>query len=124
MEQRPVIPKAKVNAETSLEETFQNEVLRPIIKMKHDLIIAYTKHILAKKYDYFSLNQEQKLKYLNSCIEQNQMLRSELRGVVIGQFTVDEFERYSKMISAINKRIMNIIKERMIDHLEVLSQPS
>lgn len=124
MEQRPVILKAKVDESTSVEETFQNEVLRPIIKLKHDLILAYTKHILAKKYDFFTLNEEMRLAYLSSCMEQNQTLRSELRGVVIGQFTVEEFRQYSKTTNTHNKRIMNIIKERMIDHLEVLSQPS
>lgn len=122
MDQRPVISKAKVTPDTSPEEAFQNTVLRPIIKMKHDLLIAFTKHTLAKKkHDFALLNQEKKINYVSSCFEQDQTLRSELRGMVIGQFTVAEYEQYGKMSNAINKRMMNIIKERMIDHLEVLS---
>lgn len=90
--------------------------------MKHDLLIAFTKHELAKKkHDFALLNQEKKINYVSSCFEQDQTLRSELRGMVIGQFTVAEYEQYGKMSNAINKRMMNIIKERMIDHLEALS---
>lgn len=122
MEKRPVIPKAKVNTETSQEESFQNTVLRPIVKMKHDLLIKYMKHyIINKNQDFTLLNQEKKLQYLSSCFEKDQTLRSELRGLIIGHFTVEEYERYSEINNAINKRIANIIKERMIDYLDTIS---
>ncbi len=90
--------------------------------MKHDLLIACTKRYIAtKKPDFSLLNTEKKLHYVNSCFEQDHALRSELRGVIIGQFTLQEYERYSAMSNAINKRIVNIIKERMLDHLKFLS---
>lgn len=90
--------------------------------MKHDLLIAYTKHYIADKNQHFALlNLEKKLNYVRSCFEQDQVLRSELRGIIIGQFTTDEFDRYSPMSTAINRRIVTIIKERMIDHVEVFS---
>ncbi len=123
MNERPVITKAIVTTDTSPEEAFQNTVLRPIIKMKHDLLIAYTRNYLAhKKHDFALLNQEKKVNYLTSCFEQDQTLRSELRGLVIGQFSVDEYERYCQISNATNKRIMNIIKERMIDYVELFSR--
>jgi hypothetical protein len=122
MNQRPEIAKAKVTVDTGKEEAFQNTTLRPIIKMKHDLLIAYTKeYITNKKQDFTLLGSEKKLIYLSSCFEQDNTLRSELRGMVIGQFTVDEYDSYGPMSKAINKRIINIIKERMLDHIEVLS---
>lgn len=122
MIQRPAIPQAKVSSDTSSEEAFQNTVLRPIIKMKHDLFIAHTKHYLAnKKHDFKLLNQEKKLLYIITCFEQDQSFRNELRGMIIGQFSVDEYEEYTVMSKAIHKRMVNIIKERMIDHLDALS---
>lgn len=122
MNERPVITKAIVTTDTSPEEAFQNTVLRPIIKMKHDLLIAYTRNYLThKKHDFALLSKEKKVNYLTSCFEQDQTLRSELRGLVIGQFSVDEYERYCQTSNATNRRIMNIIKERMIDHFELFS---
>ncbi|MFT4737209.1 MAG: hypothetical protein ACI8QD_002477 [Cyclobacteriaceae bacterium] len=122
MEQRPAIPKAKVTTDTGQEEAFQNTVLRPIIKMKHDLLTAHTKHYIAnKKQDFALLSLEKKLIYVTSCFEQDQTLRSELRGMVIGQYTVEEYENYGQMSNALNKRIINIIKERMVDHINILS---
>ncbi|MFT6866001.1 MAG: hypothetical protein ACJA08_000828 [Cyclobacteriaceae bacterium] len=122
MKHRPVIEKAKVTIDTSLEEAFQNKTLRPIIKMKHDLLIKYTKNYIAnKKHDFALLNLEKQLNYVSSCFEQDHRLRNELRGMVIGQYTVDEYVSYCQISKAINKRIVNIIKERMIDHIDVLS---
>ncbi len=111
-----------MNADTSQEESFQNTVLRPIIKMQHDLLIAYTKqYIASKKHDFILLNLEKKLQYISSCLEQDQSFRAELRGIVIGQFSVDEYGQYCLMSNAINKRMLSIIKERMIDHVVFLT---
>lgn len=122
MNERPEIVKAKVTANTGREEAFQNTTLRPIIKLKHDLFIAYTKEYIAnKKQDFLLLGSDKKIAYLNSCFEQDNTLRAELRGMVMGQFTVDEYASYRSMSKAINKRIINIIKERMLDHIEALS---
>ncbi len=115
-----MIVKAKVSSDTSQVEAFQNTVLRHIIKMKHDLLIVIPKHYNKKKKDFTSLNLENQLKYINACFERDQTFRCELRGVVIGQFTVDEYEMYAVINNAINKRILNIIKERMFDHMDVL----
>jgi hypothetical protein len=121
MNHRPEIVQAKVTEDTSQEEAFQNSVLRPIIKMKHDLLVAYTKYYIANnKFDFDLLNQEKKIHYLNACFDQDHTLRSEFRGMIIGQFTVDEYAAYCQMIKAINKRMLTIIKTRMIDHLDLL----
>ncbi|MFY0598613.1 MAG: hypothetical protein JXR03_03005 [Cyclobacteriaceae bacterium] len=79
MKQRPAIRKAKVNTDISQEEAFQNTALRSIIKMKHDLLIAYTRQYVSnKKHDFTVLNLEKKHHYVSSCFEQDHTLRSEL----------------------------------------------
>lgn len=121
MIERPIISNAKVNAESKEEEAFQNTVLRPIIKMKSDLLIAFTKHYIdSKKKDLSVISPKERFAYLNSCFEKDHKLRIEVRGMVIGQFSPKEFETYIQMQKPINKRILNIIKERMIDHVELL----
>lgn len=122
MELRPHIKKAIVNADSSPEETFQNTVVRQIIKMKHDLLILHTRQNIHKKQkDFNTLSRENQQKFLNASFDKDQAFKSELRGIIIGHFSVDEYQIYSKMPNVINRRILNIIKERMIDHLEVLN---
>ncbi len=123
MEQRPHIKKAKVGTSTSEEEVFQNTVLRQIIKMKHELLVLHTRnHIVKKKKDFSALNDENKLKYLNSIFEKDQNFRSELRGIVIGHFTAEEYVEYGKISQAINRRILKIIQKRMIEHSDDLGR--
>lgn len=122
MDQRPVIPSARIVTETSKEEAFQNVVIRPIIKMKHDLLISLTKFYLSKKKpDFIKLSVEKRIHYLRTCFDQDHTLRSECRGLIIGHFSASEFEAYRPLSTDANKRMLSIIKERMIDHVEDLS---
>ena len=43
---RPIIEKAIISENMTTIEKFQNTTLRPIIKMKHDLLIAYFEYYL------------------------------------------------------------------------------
>lgn len=123
MEARPYIKNVLVTVESSQEEAFQNTVLRQIIKMKHDLLIAHTRLIISRKQkDFNGLEREKQLKFIHSLFEKDQTFRSELRGIIIGYFSIDEYRIYSTIANAINKRMLNIIKKRMIDYLEVLSE--
>lgn len=89
--------------------------------MKHDLLIAHThQNIRKKRKDFSAIGRENQLKFLNSLFEKDQTFKSELRGMIIGHFNVDEYQVYSEISNAANRRILNIIKERMIDHLSVL----
>ena len=45
--------------------------------------------------------------------------RNSVKGMIIGQFTLEEYSIYIKNSSALNKRIMNIVKERFISHIQV-----
>ena len=107
MELRPHIKKAIVNDDSSPEEAFQNNVIRQEVKMKHDLLIAHTRQNISKKRK-------------DSLLEKDQIFKSDLRGMIIGHFSIDEYHVYSEISNAANRRILNIIKERMIDHLSVL----
>lgn len=120
---RPQIASIQMNVAGSLEESFQNSVLRPIIKMKHDLLIAYLRDYLSsKKNPLNGLNNEKQIAYMESVFQQDMNFRSELRGVVIGQFTGEEYLQYVELKSELNKRMISIIKKRMIDHLDILTK--
>jgi len=119
---RPAIPSAKKNELMSKEETFQNEILRPIIKMKHELLIAYFREYLLKsKHPFAELSTEKRISYLQTVFGQDSNLRSELRGIVISQFSTKEYANYVLIKNPINKRMISIIKERIIDHVGILA---
>ena len=44
--------------------------------------------------------------------------------MIIGQFTLDEYESYILNSSALNKRMMNMVIERLKDQVQLLDAPS
>ena len=113
---RPTLPETLVNKEMSEEEHFQNTIIRPIIKMQHDLFIqVFQQYFKSKKNAFFKLAEEQKEKYIENIFQKNIGFRGELKGIVIGQFTVEEYNIYIRHSSTLNKRMMNMLKERILN---------
>lgn len=102
----------------SADECFQNKTLRPVVKLQHDLLLAAFRNYIAKhKNVFYDLNIEKKLDYIENAIHKDMKFRNSLKGMIIGQFTLDEFEIYIQNSSALNKRMMDIVKERLKDNL-------
>lgn len=121
---RPQILSAKVYDGISADESFQNKTLRPIIKLQHDLFVAVFKNYIVKhKGVFYDLRLEEQLNYISNAIQKDIKFRNSLKGMVIGQFTVDEYELYIKNSSALNKRMMTIVKERLIQSIQLFSSP-
>ncbi len=107
-------PKIKTTPTNQPAEFFQNEVLRPILKQKHDLINTLFLHSLKKKGDGFSSrSHEEKESILSSFFKTNQKDVAILKGVVIGQFSLEEYNLYLTDEAAINKRILSLMKQRI-----------
>jgi hypothetical protein len=49
--------------------------------------------------------------------------RNSLKGIIIGLFTVEEYLVYIKNSSALNKRMMLIVKERLISNILLFEKP-
>ena len=121
MQYRPDIQSLKITDNISEEENFQNRVLRPIIKMKHEMLIAHFKNYIASnKLPWKELDDTRKIDFIENAFTRDLAFRNEVRGLVIGQFTLEEYYQYIKMVRGSNKRMNNIIKERMMSHLDVL----
>ncbi|MAP81091.1 MAG: glyoxalase [Aequorivita sp.] len=115
---RPTIPSAKITENTSTNESFQNKTLRPIVLLQHKLLLASFKNYINKhKGVFYSLSVEKKLDYIENAIHKDIKFRNSLKGIIIGQFTIDEYELYIQNSSSLNKRMMNIVKERLKDNL-------
>jgi hypothetical protein len=66
--------------------------------------------------------QKKKILYIESAITKDSKLRTSFRDMIIGLFSVEEYSEYLVNASALNKRMTGIVKERLISHVQVLSQ--
>ena len=120
---RPDVLTKTIKSEMSSEEYFQNTVLRPIIKFQNDLLIAVFLQFCRKyKNVFFDLSSEKKILYIESAITKDSKLRTSFRDMIIGLFSVEEYSEYLVNASALNKRMTGIVKERLISHVQLLSQ--
>jgi len=120
---RPDFMTTTINDDMSTEERFQNLVLRPIVKLQNDLFIEVFRNYVAKhKNVFYDLSLEKRIDYVNNTIHKDMKFRNSLKGMVIGLFTIEEYKLYIQNSSALNKRMMNIVKERLIDNVQVISE--
>ena len=118
---RPEIPSAKFLPNMTSEEFFQNKVLRPIIKFQNDLFIEVFKNYIRKnKNKFYELNVENRLHYIERAIQKDIKFRNSLKGMILGQFTVNEYTEYIKNSSSLNKRMMNLVIKRLQDQVQLL----
>ncbi|UAB75159.1 MULTISPECIES: hypothetical protein [Mesoflavibacter] len=121
---RPIIESIIINETMSSEERFQNETLRPVIKLQNDLFIEVFRNYIAKhKNVFYQLTLEKRLNYIENAIHKDIKFRNSLKGMVIGQFTVDEYLTYIKNSSSLNKRMMNIVKQRLQSNIQLFEKP-
>jgi hypothetical protein len=114
-EDRPIIPTAEIFQSTKDAEAFQNQTLRPIIKHLHGLLLKHFSNLLyTKKGEYFKISSEKRANYIHSIFQKEIRYKSELKGMIIGNFTVQEFEKYTSNSKLFDKRIYSIVEERIL----------
>ena len=117
---RPEIPSIRITVEMSTDERFQNVSLRPIIKLQNDLFIdVFRNYIRKHKNKFYTLTLEKRLEYIEHAVHRDIKFRNSLKGMVIGQFTIAEYLDYIQNSSAVNKRMMTIVIERLQSNIQV-----
>lgn len=120
LEIRPTISTALIYDTMSSDERFQNGTLRPVLKLQNDLIVAVFKNYIDKhKNVFYELSLPEKLDYIENAIHKDMKFRNSVKGMIIGQFTIEEYAIYIKNSSALNKRMMNLVKERLVSHIQL-----
>ncbi|MBG6188749.1 glyoxalase [Flavobacterium sp. CAN_S2] len=109
-----------VTTQSTSEESFQNEVLRPILKLQNDLFVAsFTNYISKNKVDFYSHSTDKKSLIIEKAIQKDIKFRNALKGMIIGLFTADEYDVYVKNSSNINKRMMSMLVERLKSQVQL-----
>ena len=103
-----------VSEHSSDEEAFQNQVIRPILKIQNDLLLDVFRNYVSKyKNEFYTYTIEKKLAYIENAVQKDIKFRNSLKGMVIALFTCAEYGRYIQNSSSLNKRMMNILIERL-----------
>ena len=114
-----------ISLESSIEESFQNETLRPILKLQNDLFTAaFFKYIEKNKIDFEVKTVEAKLAVIDNAIQKDIKFSNTMKGIVIGLFTTEEYSIYSNNASSINKRMMSMLLERLKSQVQLFARVS
>ena len=117
---RPKIKKVKDFPNMSDDERFQNETIRPILKLQNPLfILVFKNYIEKRKRVFYDLSLDKKMIYIESSIVKDQNFQNSLKGIIIGHFTVAEYRQYLLYFSSLNKRMMNMLTKRLQNQIEV-----
>jgi len=112
---RPIITTINSELVKSDQEKFQNEVIRPIIKFQHELIVKiFNSYLKIKNIDLASMSAENKIAKITNIFQNDRSLIIELKCIVIAYFTTSEYESYTSMKPEVNKRIIQIVRERIL----------
>ena len=118
---RPQIKKHQTFKTMSSEERFQNSTLRPVLKLQNPLLLAcFVNYATKHKGVFFDIPVDKQMVYIENAIHKDQKFRNALKGLIIGQFTMEEYTTYTQNSSKLNKRMMNLVITRLQDQLQLL----
>ena len=114
-----------ISAQSSADELFQNQTIRPILKLQNDLFIAvFINYVNKNKADFYSYTVEKKLQVIENSIQKDIKFRNSLKGIVMALFTIEEYETYIKNSSDLNKRMMNLLIDRLKSQVQLFEKES
>lgn len=112
-----------INEDSSAEERFQNQTLRPILKLQNELLLeVFINYAKIQKGVFFELSLSKKQLYIENALQKDLKFSNSLKGMIIGLFTIAEYKEYSLNNSNINKRIGNLLMERFKSQMQLLEK--
>ena len=106
---------------SSAEELFQNQTLRPILKMQNETFLMFFGQYSKKQnVNFAELSLEKKLIFVDKSLQNDSVLKNTLIGIVIGMLTPTELETYLEKGKDFNKRIMAMLTERIKSQIDLL----
>ena len=118
---RPIIETIDASLDTKEKESFQNQTLRPILKQQNALFLTlFVNHIQTFKILFAQMNEEQKNQCIANTLAQNQPFKNTMIGIVVGWFTEEESNIYCQSRTAFNKRIVQMLIQRLQDQRSVI----
>ena len=101
-------------AETTEVEKFQNQTLRPILKLQNDVYqTLFESYAMRQKADYETLSGGKKRTFIEQSLQKDMVLKNTFIGITIGLFTTEEMAIYIQESKDYNRRIITMLIERL-----------
>ena len=114
-----------VSAQSSADELFQNQTIRPVLKLQNDLFISvFINYVNKSKADFYSYTVEKKIQTIENSIQKDIKFRNSLKGMIIALFTTEEYNIYIQNSSSLNKRMMNLSVDRLKSQVQLFELES
>lgn len=99
---------------TTPQEVFQNQTLRPVLKLQNDLYGSlFINYAVRQHADFESLPAAKKNNFIEQSLQKDSALKNILIGMTVGMFTLQELEFYHSDSKLFNKRIITMLIERL-----------
>ena len=116
---RPIIEAKVEDNPKNSPGHFQNVTLRPILKLQNELLLQiFRQYVQKRKSDFFQLPLQKRSDYISNSVRSDMRLRNLLTGVIIGQFTVEEWEVFAPQEQELTRRIADMLIERLNDQVD------
>lgn len=103
-----------ISEATTVEEKFQNQTLRPVLKLQNELyILLFNSYALRQNADFNSLTTTKKNIFIEQSLQKDLVLKNTFIGMTIGMFTLEEMDIYNSDNKVFNKRIITMLIERL-----------
>ena len=117
--ERPIVNidnKTEIHLE---KELFQNEVLRPILKMQHDITLnLFRNHIDNLGIVWKDLKKSKKNQCVKNQLSKNIQFKNLVIGIVVGQFNELQINKYLLNSREYNKRILQMTIQRIVSTIK------
>ena len=111
---RPTIKKISKDRQSLGIELFQNETLRPILKMKNDVLLEFfNSYIHQKKINWINKSIEKKEEFIYHNIAKDNTFKNAITHLIVGNFSLEEYIKYTENTKEYNKRIWKMIQQRI-----------
>jgi hypothetical protein len=96
-------------------ELFQNQYLRSILKYQRDYLLALVKDRCRQMNPNFqNLPERERNQFTRQVIQNNQSLRNECIGLIVGFLEPEQFSWYLKHKTDCSKRILQMVEKRVL----------
>ena len=98
----------------SEDESFQNTILRPILKNQNNILVAiFLNHLAKLKTNFEGLSETNRDLKIEKLITKDIALKNLMLGMVVGQIELSQFEAYLSKKEELNRRIMTMLVKRL-----------
>lgn len=97
-------------------EAFQNDTLRPILKLQHEVLVAaWHRYAQRNKGTFYRLDRPAQRDFVRRTLQTNRELRSFLLGLVCGLMTEREWVAFRQNERELARRVYAMAAERLLD---------